>query len=479
MRIILLFVLNAGLSFALGLAVAAVLGPDTYGRFAIGMTVAVVLSTGCFDWLRLSATRFYGEIRRQSEPDLRASLNAAYLAIVAVLALALAAALLNGITFGLGPGLLAAAVFCGVAIGLFEFQTALARARFHERSYAVVIAVRAVASVGLGVGIALVIKDAAIVLTATTIGTVLAVAAVATPLHDRQASVRLASFARLRGFAAYGMPVVAANVVFQLVVLANRSTAAGLFGYAEAGRLSLATDLGLRLFLAVGAAVDVFVFQLAVRREAEEGQRAAAAQLRLNAVVVLAVLLLLAVGYAAAMPAFEALVVPERYRGPFGTLSLILLPGVLLFCFGQFAISPMFQISGRTGPLVLAALATLAADGLGLWLVPREAGVTGIAVVHSGSLAVGAATILGLALRQSERLAWDADIARVILAAALTAVVLWPMRTIEPAWLALPLMGFAGVGVYGGALFCLDVGRVRTTRIGHRWLKPRSAVQGL
>ena len=479
MRIILLFVLNAGLSFALGLAVAAALGPEIYGRFAIGMTVAVVLSTGCFDWLRLSATRFYGESRRESEPDLRASLNAAYVVIMAILALALALALLSGATFGLGAGLLAAAVFCGVAVGLFEFQTALARARFHDRSYAIVIAVRAVASLGLGVGTALLVKNAAIVLAATTIGTVLAVAAVARPLHDKQATLRLASFARLKGFAAYGVPVVAANVVFQLVVLANRSVAAGLFGYAEAGRLSLATDLGLRLFLAVGAAVDVFVFQLAVRREAEGGQRAAAAQLRLNAVIVLAVLLLLAVGYAVAMPAFEALVVPERYRGPFGTLSLILLPGVVLFCIGQFAISPMFQISGRTWPVVVAAIATLAADALGLWIVPRDAGVTGVAIVHSCSLAIGAVTILGLAVRTIEGLVWDADFARVVLAAALTGAALWPLRTVQPAWLALPLMGCAGAGVFGGALFCLDVAGLRSTRNVLRWLMPRRAVQSL
>ena len=80
MLIILTFILNAGLNFLLGLCVAAALGPGAYGRFSIAFTAATLTSTLVFDWLRLSATRFYNEQTRASAPELRATLNAGYLA---------------------------------------------------------------------------------------------------------------------------------------------------------------------------------------------------------------------------------------------------------------------------------------------------------------------------------------------------------------------------------------------------------------
>lgn len=472
MRIILIFVLNAGLNLAFGLAVAAVLGPGAYGRFAIGMTIGVVLGTGAFDWLRLSTTRFYGDARREAEPDLRSTLDAAYLVLGTVLAVLLGGMLCFGVSFGLGTALLAAAVFFGIGNGVFEFGTALARARFLDRSYAVLVVVKTLATVALGLGAAWLLKDPAWVLAAAAAGAVLGVLAVHRTMRDRGTQLRLASLARLKTFAAYGIPVVAGNVVLQLVVLMNRSAAAAMFGYVESGRLSLATDLGLRLFLVIGAALDVFLFQLAVRREAEQGHAAAAAQLRRNAVIVVAMLLFLAVCYAAAMPAFEALVVPERYRGTFGTLSLVLLPGLVLFCIGQFAVSPVFQMAARTGPVIAAALVALGADAAGLALLPRSAGVIGVAAVHSTSLVLAAVAILGLALRGTEVLRPDRDLSSVALAAAVTAVAIWPLRGLEPPWLALALQGGLGATVYVATLWVFDVAGLRAL-LGARFGAPR------
>lgn len=461
MRIILLFVLNAAINLGLGLVVAAVLGPGDYGRFAIGMTVAMVVSTGLFDWLRLSTTRYYGEQCRIAEPDLRATLDTAYLAFGVLLGAALIAALLLGLDFGLGAGLLAASLLFCLANAFFEFQAALARARFRDRAYAALIVTKNLATPALAITAAALLGGPAAVLAAMALGATLAAAVVSLDLRDVAAPVRLANPKRLASFAAYGLPVVAANVVFQIVALANRSAAAALFGYAESGRLALATDLGLRLFLVVGAAVDVFVFQLAVRRNAEHGPQAAAAQLRRNVVIVLAILMLLGVGYALAMPAFEALVVPERYRGPFGTLSLILLPGLMLFCMGQFAISPVLQMAGRTGPVMAAALVTLASDLLGLAVLPRDAGVNGVAIVHSASLAFGTAAVFALALRKTDVLRWDGDILRVLLASGWTAAALWPLRAVQPAWIALGAAALVGPLVYGGTLVLLDVAGLR------------------
>src|SRR3954465_12579201 len=77
MTLVLAFVINAGLNFVLGLAVAKFLGPDLFGRYAVAMAVAVVVNTTCFEWLRLSATRFYSDRAIENAPAVRAGASSA------------------------------------------------------------------------------------------------------------------------------------------------------------------------------------------------------------------------------------------------------------------------------------------------------------------------------------------------------------------------------------------------------------------
>ncbi|WP_204325304.1 hypothetical protein, partial [Proteus mirabilis] len=59
MAVILAFALSASTSVLLGLLVAGLLGPADFGRFALATAGSIVLNTLLFEWLRLSATRFY------------------------------------------------------------------------------------------------------------------------------------------------------------------------------------------------------------------------------------------------------------------------------------------------------------------------------------------------------------------------------------------------------------------------------------
>jgi O-antigen/teichoic acid export membrane protein len=78
MAVIAAYVVNAALNLALGLLLADILGPADFGRFALGIAGSVVLTTLFFEWLRLSATRFYSERVRGEEPWIRAMLDRAY-----------------------------------------------------------------------------------------------------------------------------------------------------------------------------------------------------------------------------------------------------------------------------------------------------------------------------------------------------------------------------------------------------------------
>ena len=461
MGIILTFILNAVLNMVLGLAVAAVLGPEQYGRFAQGFVLALMLASGLFEWLRLAATRYYGEAARKERPEVRATLTAGYLATSAVLVLGSAAVIVSGLDLGMPPALLAAAGLASIASGLFEYRAALARARFLNRAYGILVIGKNVLALSLMAGAGYYFNDAVSVLTAFCLAMVLSVVPVESMLRDQAARLRLFSPGLISGFARYGLPIVAGNVVYQMILLINRTYAAAWFGYAGSGQLSLATDLSIRLFISIGAALDVLLFQLAVRADAEKGRTAAHAQIASNMVVIAAVLLPLAVLFMANLTAFEAVFVPQRFHGEFARISLILAPGIVCLALGQFALSPVFQLAGRTGPLTLAAIISLAGDFTGLMLTPASAGLAGIAMVHAGALALGFAATAAMALRHRHCRPPLRDISVVALANLAMLAAIWPLRGFGPPLVSLALAGLAGGTVYGSILLWLNAGGLR------------------
>ena len=204
----------------------------------------------------------------------------------------------------------------------------------------------------------------------------------------------------------------------------------------------------------------MLLFQLAVRGEAVAGPSGAAQQLRRNIVDVAAVLLLLGALFAAVLPAFTALIVPERFRDGFVPLALAVLPGILLFCFGQFAINPVFQMAHRTRPIILGALSSAAVDGLGLLLVPATAGPIGIAAVHSVSLGGGTLCLAWLALRDAAIRPRLQDAVGLLAATAVAGLAVWPLRAL-PAPFVLGTAAVIGPLGFAAVLLLGDVGVMR------------------
>jgi len=68
MIVSLAFVSNALFNFFVALLVAKFLGPAEYGRFAIAWASAILINTVVFDWIRLSAVRFYSNRARVELP---------------------------------------------------------------------------------------------------------------------------------------------------------------------------------------------------------------------------------------------------------------------------------------------------------------------------------------------------------------------------------------------------------------------------
>ncbi len=483
MLIILTFILNAGLNFVLGLCVAAALGPGAYGHFSIAFTAATLTSTLVFDWLRLSATRFYNEQTRASAPKLRATLNAGYLGGALIL-LALAAAVLAlGQDFGMGRTMVGAAALFAVASGFFEFFAALLRARFHNLAYSSLIILKNVLAFASMVGTGYFFRDPTLVMAMAAASVLISTFALWRQTADPRSRLPQASRGQIAAFLRYGAPIVVANICYQAVMLANRGFAAAHIDFAAAGKLSLATDMTIRLIVAAGAALDILLFQVAVHRRAMAGAEAGAAQVARNSALILAALTLLCLGYMANLPAFVAVVAPSKFRDTFEPLSLILAPGVALFCVGQFCLNPIAQLEHRTSLALVAALATTALD-LGLiWFGPFPTTIANLAMIHSASLAAG--FFLMTALTWPWRAYWPRarDVATIALAGAASLFAMWPLRHAGPPILALVLVAFAGVAVFAAVLYLLDLGgviRPTTAKVFERlgWRRVVSA-QGL
>src|SRR5215207_7214223 len=170
-------------------------------------------------------------------------------------------------------GLLAAATAAGIGMALFDYRGALARARFLERSYAQIVLFKNAAAFLLMVGGAFLFHSPTLVLCGAAASGAAALLVTRRALADPQLRPALAQRRHLRTFAIYAMPLVAANILYQLMPLMNRSALALSADYAEAGKFSLAADLGLRLFMTLGSGLDILLFPRCGSRRPEVAPR--------------------------------------------------------------------------------------------------------------------------------------------------------------------------------------------------------------
>jgi O-antigen/teichoic acid export membrane protein len=467
------FVANALSNFVVGLLAARFLGPSEFGRYAIGWAGAVLVNTVAFDWLRLSAVRFASERARAENPAVRATLEACFAAAAALVAPLALGILLVRLDLGLAPEVVAMAALTGVASGLFEFRTALARARFLDRLYARIVLAKNALGFVLTVGGAFVFRSAAIALAGTCLSVAGAMISAGRGLDDRRTGFSEARADEAARFAAYAAPFVLSSAALQLLPIANRVVLGWMFGYAEAGQFSLANDIGTRMLFAVASAMDVMLFRLAVRAAESGDLGAARRQVADNAALVLAAILPLAAGLWAASPSLEAAIAPPAYRGPFGPTLVAALPGLACFAILMYAVGPTFQIVHRTQTMIAAGLAACLGEAAVIALAPRLmlSGV-GVAWAQTGGLATALVVAIVLAARQGAAAPPLKDLAAISSAAALMAAAALPLRALAPGPATLALQAAIGATVYAAALVALDAAgaRIFARRLARRFL---------
>jgi O-antigen/teichoic acid export membrane protein len=462
MTVFIVSLCNILFGFGIGLIVAKFLGPEEYGRFALAYATAVFVQTGFFDWIRLGATRFYSARIRSEEPAVRATLDMGFAMIAACLAAGASLLLLSGIKFTLTYGLIALALGAAAANGVFDYHTALVRARFDDRLFARLLLVKNIAALALMGGGAFLFGSAKLTLVGTILSLGASVFTARAALHDPSSNPRLARFAIARTLAAYSLPIVGANLLYLAIPLANRSLLAIVEGFSETGQFSLAYDFGVKAIQAIGSTLDIVLFQLAVATREQQGPAQARRQIARNLTIVIAMVLPACTGLWLILPSIEHLAVPAAFRGHFDDLLPLMMTG--LFCMGliQYGINPIFQIEKKTAPLIVAALAACAADPLLLFLLPSDGGAARLAIAQSGTMLLALIVLIGFAGRSWRRWPAPRDLAVIALGNAVMSVFVLPLRDWEPGLATLTLQITLGAAIYALVVLGLDIASLQS-----------------
>ena len=257
-----------------------------------------------------------------------------------------------GPALSLSPTLIVLAAVASLVNGLFDYSTGLLRASFQDRTYARLVIVKNALGLVLTAGGAIVFHSATMALVGGALSLGGAVALIRTALADPRSSARLASLPLAKHYLGYAAPIIIANLFYLLVPLVNRGIVTHFWGFGETGQFSLAWDFGQRSLQAIGSALDVVLFQIAVAAHGREGPSAARAQVARNLGLVLALMLPTALGLWLVIPSVESLIVPADFRGPFAQYLTLLLPGLFALSIASYGINPAFQIGGGNQRLV-------------------------------------------------------------------------------------------------------------------------------
>ena len=465
MRVVLAFAINTFFNFIIGLMVAKFLGPEEYGRFALALALGIVVQTALFDWLKLAATRFYSERARHASPQLRATLDLSFAVLAVLVTLAAAAFLLSGLEVQLSGDLIALGFAAAIANGLFDYNTAMVRARFMDQHYARLVIVKNLAAFALTGGGAFVFGSAKMALVGVCLALAGSVVSVRGALLDPQSPVRFASLGAAKMAVAYAFPVISANVLYQLIPLFTRALIAQRYGFAESGQFSLAYDIGVRIVAAIGSTLDVLLFQIAVAADEAHGPASARRQIARNMLIVLAIIAPACLGLWFTLPSIEQIVVPEKFRGPFSAYLSLLLPGLFCYAVLFYGLNPVFQISRRTNPVIFSALIAATADVLLILALPQGNDASLIVLAQGAMFIMGLAALAGFAVAVKADWPTLKDAAAIVAGTAAMFAALWQLRGLPPGAGALALQILSGAGVYAAAGILLNIANFRNMLI--------------
>jgi O-antigen/teichoic acid export membrane protein len=311
--------------------------PHDYGIYLLGVGFASVVSTFLAGWFRNLILSGHA---RNDGTDVRGLVISGYL--VCCLLIPVAWAL--GRLAGLGALASAAAVGLAVAIGLFELTQDLVRARLLAITAMRATLVRAAAALGLGVIVALFSPNGVLLLLASALACLLAVA-----VQSRAWRGTTFTFDRstLLSVAKQGLPLTLSLTLLAISSVTDRFVIANLVTPAEAGKYIAGLDLVRQTLMMPAISAAAVFFPLAIKIHASEGPAAVRSHLTECVELLLSITLPACLGFAMIAPHVANVILGADFRELAAQTMPIVAVAVVFQILTQQYLHASFLLSGR------------------------------------------------------------------------------------------------------------------------------------
>ena len=363
--------------------------PHDYGIYLLGVGFASVVSTFLAGWFRNLILSGHA---RNDGTDVRGLVISGYL--VCCLLIPVAWAL--GRLAGLGALASVAAVGLAVAIGLFELTQDLVRARLLAITAMRATLVRAAAALGLGVIVALFSPNGVLLLLASALACLLAIAAQSrawrgtTFTFDRSA---------LLSAAKQGLPLTLSLTLLAISSVTDRFVIANLVTPAEAGKYIAGLDLVRQTLMMPAISAAAVFFPLAIKIHASEGPAAVRSHLTECVELLLSITLPACLGFAMIAPHVANVILGADFRDLAAQTMPIVAAAVVFQILTQQYLHASFLLSGRNSFYLINTASIIVVNIVLSCILVSKDGTIGAAWARLGADLFGFAGALLLSRR--------------------------------------------------------------------------------
>lgn len=446
--------LSAAMGFLSVILFTRLLTPAEYGIYIVALSLATILGTSLYNWVKLSTLRLQAE----GSTDVRATTLAAFAVSTLVIPVLLGGAMLFA---GVPLDRAIAAAALAIALGFFDISQEILKARQDTMTYMRAAIARALGSVTLSLVLVLAGFGGFGLVAGIVGGYLLVSMAMARPVW--RGPMKPMDRSTLVAMVQLGIPMALAGGLYAIHAALDRLIIASTLGDHAAGIYGASADLVRQIIVFPALSVAAAIVPAAIRAFADEGREATDRHLVQSAELLLAIVMPAAVGLAIIAPYFANVVFGPEFRETAAVLIPILCLAWLLQGFSQQYVQVSFYIAKTPGLLAMQCLSVLIANLAMIVPLVNAFGLKGAAFSFLLAEAIGIVTGYVLSRRAYPLPAIWKPLLRVTLAVSAMAAPTW----LGERWLgnhgALGLAAtvLLGVCLYAAVTYALNIAGLR------------------
>lgn len=443
------------------------LTPAEYGVYSVGASMAFLIGNIAYGWIRFSIARFQAEAHETNFVPFA-------LICFAFTTLFVAPIVVGGgiLVFGEASVVVLAILAMAIAQALFEITQEMRRARHQSGAFARTTIGRSLLSFSISVTLAFLYARGSMLL----IGIAAGFAVMALTFFSAQGPWSAArsddqkplETGLIRRFLRYGMPLALSGLVFSGNSTLVRLLVGGVLGAEAVGHFGAALDVTSQLCGILAGSVTSIMGPLAIAAYRRGGAAEAQRELRSGVVLFLGILMPALAGVAVVAHPFAEVISGAAFEGTVGALLPLLALSRGLNVFAQYYLHLGFQLVEKPIRQVVCGGATLVTNILLNLVLTRYFGLMGAvwALVISDLVGVVVSFILLRPVFAMPLPARPIGLIFITTAAmALSCSLVQEAMDGTSAVLRLAVTVPAGVLVYAGLGYVLDIGDVRSKNV--------------